>query len=183
MISTPSAVAAATSALAQSGGYAGQQARDIKVLSLQVTADSLAGRGIGLARAGELNHYPGPVQVLALHDKLGLTTEQEAATRAAFTQMEAAVRPLGTEIIERERVLDGAFAQQSITNQSLIEQAAAIGALRGRVRIVNLAAHLEMRRILTAAQVAQYDEMRGYAATAPGVASDRPPTGHHGQRG
>ncbi len=182
MISTALAVAAAASTLAQSGGYAGQQTRDIKALSSQESADPLAGRGMGLARAGELNHYPGPAHVLALRDKLGLTTEQEATTRAAFTRMEDAVRPLGTEIIERERVLDGAFAQQSITDQSLIEQAAAIGALQGHVRIVHLAAHLEMRRILTAAQVAQYDEMRGYAATAPSVASDMPSTGHHGQR-
>jgi hypothetical protein len=44
-------------------GYAGQQAREIKALSAEEQADLLAGRGMGLARADELNYYPGPTHI------------------------------------------------------------------------------------------------------------------------
>src|SRR5262249_1929289 len=62
------AVAAAT-AWAQdpsSNPYAGQQSRSIKALSEDDIAALLKGAGIGLAKAAELNGYPGPAHVLAL---------------------------------------------------------------------------------------------------------------------
>lgn len=74
-------------------GYAGQQTREIKALSAQ-QADLLAGRGMRLARAGELNHYPGPAHVLELRDKLGLTSNQVDAVRASFIRMESAAKHL-----------------------------------------------------------------------------------------
>ena len=78
-------------AVAQSMGYAGQQGRDIKALSEQETADLLAGRGMGLAQAGELNHHPGPAHVLELKDRLALMPGQLAATADSFARMAAAV--------------------------------------------------------------------------------------------
>ncbi len=157
------AAAFTASALAQSGGYAGQQTREIKALSSQEVADYLAGRGMGLARAAELNQHPGPAHVIELRDKLTLTPEQEQATRAAFARMEAAAKALGAELVERERTLDQAFAQRVITDAGLAEQTAAIGTLQGRVRGAHLAAHIAMRHILTPEQVTRYDELRGYA--------------------
>ena len=84
-------------AVAQSMGYAGQQGRDIKALSEQETADLLAGRGMGLAQAGELNHHPGPAHVLELKDRLALMPGQLAATADSFARMAAAVKPLGAD--------------------------------------------------------------------------------------
>src|SRR5712692_7148759 len=45
---------------AQISGSRGQEGRAIKSLSAEETADLLAGRGMGAARAAELNHFPGP---------------------------------------------------------------------------------------------------------------------------
>ena len=46
--------------------YAGQQARQVKALSKAEIEGLLAGRGLGYAKAAELNHYPGPRHVLDL---------------------------------------------------------------------------------------------------------------------
>jgi hypothetical protein len=44
--------------------YAGQQARSIKALSDEEIAALRKGEGMGMAKAAELNGYPGPVHVL-----------------------------------------------------------------------------------------------------------------------
>jgi len=40
--------------------YAGQQAREIKALTVAEIQAYLSGAGSGYAKAAELNHYPGP---------------------------------------------------------------------------------------------------------------------------
>jgi Spy/CpxP family protein refolding chaperone len=181
-LALPSSVAVlmlAVPALAQvPGGYAGQQTREIKALSAQEQADLLAGRGMGLARAGELNHHPGPAHVLEMRDKLELTLDQLAAVQASFRRMEAAAKPLGTELVQRERELDAAFQQGAMTPARLAADTEEIGTLQGRLRGIHLAAHLEMRAVLTPQQVTAYDALRGYAdGAAPS------PHGHHKQPG
>ena len=86
------AAAFATSAtLAQHAQpYAGQQTRAIKALSDAEVDDLLAGRGAGLARAAELNGYPGPMHVLEHAQALKLTPQQRAATEALMAPMRAA---------------------------------------------------------------------------------------------
>ena len=152
-----------SAAPAQHSPYAGEQGRDIKALSAREVADLLAGRGMGMARAAELNGHPGPMHVLELRDRLGLTPEQEAAVRASFARMEAAAKPLGAELGERERALDRAFAEGAVTADAVRSMAAAIGDLQGRLRAVHLAAHVETRAVLTDAQVRAYDALRGYS--------------------
>ena len=63
-------------ALAQVSPYAGQQTREIKALSAQEIDDLLNARGMALAKAAELNGYPGPRHSLELADKLGFSPEQ-----------------------------------------------------------------------------------------------------------
>jgi len=158
-----SLVAAAGAASTQPSPYAGWQGREIKALSEREVADLLAGRGMGMALPAELNRYPGPAHVLELRDRLGLAPDQEAAVRAAFARMEAEAKRLGAELVERERALDRAFAEGSITPDGLRAMTAAIGDLQGRLRAVHLAAHVETRAALTDAQVRAYDALRGYS--------------------
>jgi len=184
LLLTAAALLMAFPVAAQAATYTGQQARDIKALSAQDTADLLAGRGMGMARPGELNHYSGPAHVLELGDKLGLSVEQRLVVQRSFDRMAGSAKPLGAELVRRERALDQAFKQHSITPADLASETAAIGQLQGRLRAVHLAAHLETRAILTPEQVARYDELRGYANAAPSAAPSSGPDGgrggHHG---
>lgn len=174
-------------AASQTTGYAGQQTREIKALSAQDAADLLAGRGMGMARAAELNRHPGPMHVLESGGELGLTAGQRAAVQRSFDRMTARAKSLGAELVRRERALDEAFARRSITPADLAGQTAAIGRVQGRLRAVHLAAHLETRAVLTPEQVARYDDLRGYTgAAAPGTPEDTPGGGvgkHGGRRG
>jgi hypothetical protein len=147
--------------------YAGQHAREIKALSTEEQADLLAGRGMGQARAGELNHYPGPAHVLELRDKLRLTPQQVQAVQVSFERMSTAAQPLGAELIERERAFDTEFRLGTVTPEAIAKQTATIAELQGRLRAVHLAAHIEMRAVLTPEQVSAYDVLRGYVGATP----------------
>src|SRR6266571_4214131 len=67
--------------------YAGQEQRAIKALSDQEIRDLLEARGMGLAKAAELNSYPGPLHVLELADELGLSDAQRASSRTLYERM------------------------------------------------------------------------------------------------
>ena len=56
-----------------SSPYAGQETRAIKALSPEDLEELRTGAGMGLAKAAELNGYPGPLHVLALAKELQLT--------------------------------------------------------------------------------------------------------------
>ena len=174
---------------AQHSPYCAQQKRPIKALSEGDIEGLRSGRGMGLARAAELNQHPGPMHVLDLGDELGLTAEQRAAVRRSFERMAARAKPLGAELVRRERALDDAFKRRAVTPADLAERTASIGAVQGRLRAVHLAAHLETRAVLTAGQVAHYDELRGYTGdaapdgAAPGGGGGEHGGGHGGHRG
>jgi Spy/CpxP family protein refolding chaperone len=144
--------------------YVGQAGRDIKALSPQEVADYLNGKGMGLARAAELNGYPGPAHVLELVDQLGLTVEQRTQTEALFQHMRARAVTLGTALIEAERRLDHLFASRTVTATLLEEVLARLGQLQSQLRQVHLEAHLAQAAVLTPQQAAKYHELRGYAA-------------------
>lgn len=146
----------------QQKGYAGEERREIKSLSADEIEQLLQGHGMGLAKAAELNHYPGPRHVLELGEHLELTPAQRVATEAAFARMrEEAVR-LGGQIVERERALDALFAKGEIEAETLRTSTSEIARLQGNLRAAHLAAHLEMRRLLSPQQIKKYDELRGY---------------------
>jgi hypothetical protein len=161
-------------------GYVGQETRDIKALSADDVADLLNGRGMGLAKAAELNHYPGPLHVLQFADQLALTPDQRRAVEASFQRMSDAAKPLGATLVERERALDRGFADQRMTAPELTAATAEIGALQGQLRAAHLGAHLEMRAILSADQIARYDALRGYTGAPPPPAA---PGGHPHRHG
>ncbi|HYH46252.1 MAG TPA: Spy/CpxP family protein refolding chaperone [Thermoanaerobaculia bacterium] len=155
--------------------YAGQETRQIKALSEEDIAALLHGRGMGLAKAAELNSYPGPMHVLELAASLQLTAEQQAATRKSFDRMQAEAVRLGQGIVARETELDRLFADGKAEPETVRAKVAEIAALQGELRAAHLAAHLEMNKVLTAEQVARYDQLRGYGTGAPA-----PHQHHHG---
>jgi hypothetical protein len=172
-------VLAAAATAAPPSPYAGQEARDIKALSDSEIDDLANGRGMGLAKAGELNGYPGPAHVLDMGAELALTAEQRAALAAIEQRMSAAAKPLGGEIIARERALDRAFAAGRITKPELAALTGEIGTLEGRLRAVHLAAHVETRDVLSAVQIARYNALRGYGPGGAGP-HDHRMKGHGG---
>jgi hypothetical protein len=137
--------------------YAGQQMRGIKALSDDDIAALRKGEGMGMAKAAELNGYPGPVHVLALAAQLGLTGPQRRDVQAIFERMSAAAKPPGDELIAQEQALDQLFANGGITPDRLAAMTMAIGELQGRLR-----AHLETRALLNPDQIARYQQLRGY---------------------
>lgn len=145
--------------------YAGQESRRIKSLSADDVAALDAGKGMGLAKAAELNGYPGPLHVLELAPELNLSAGQRKETEALYASMQAKAIDLGRALVAEERQLDQAFANRSVTHDSMIAALARIGELQSRLRAVHLDAHLEQVRILTPEQNAQYGRLRGYSAT------------------
>jgi hypothetical protein len=156
-------------AFAATSPYVGQENRSIKALSPAEIQGYLNGEGIGYAKAGELNHYPGPRHVLDLAEKLRLSTDQRVATRKLFEGMHAAAVPLGQQIVAAEGRLNMQFMHAMIDRDKLVAETAAIAQLEGRLRAVHLSAHLAERAVLSAAQVAQYDKLRGYDRDSPGT--------------
>jgi Spy/CpxP family protein refolding chaperone len=117
---------------------------------------------MGLAKAAELNSYPGPMHVLQFGKELDLSDAQRAATEALYAEMRDKAQAIGRKIIEAERDLDQAFATGRIDPPFLNTQIGAIGILQGELRGVHLATHLAQRSLLTAEQIARYNELRGY---------------------
>jgi Spy/CpxP family protein refolding chaperone len=142
--------------------YAGEEARPIKSLSREQIDGYLNGRGMGLAKAAELNSYPGPMHVLELKDELRLTREQVEQAQRAFDEMKQRATKLGRAIVDRERELDEAFSERTIDDRSLDERVREIGRLEAELRAAHLRAHLRMREALTPAQIDEYDRLRGY---------------------
>ena len=160
--------------------YAGQEARGIKALSEDDVEGLLAGAGTpfgGMAKPAELNGYPGPRHVLDAVEagEFEVTDEQLIQIEALYEEMRAEAIDLGTQIIDLEKAIDDAFVNSTITEEFLQENVTASAELYGQLRIVHLKYHLQMVDILTAEQVAQYNELRGYTSGNP---CDNVPEGH-----
>ena len=157
--------------------YVGQESREIKALSAQEVSDYLSGRGMGLAKAAELNGYPGPAHVLEFATELELTSEQKSKTEVLFKKMQAQAIPMGEQLVEEERALDHLFASHAISSENLGKALLRIGRLQSQVRQVHLDAHIEESAMLTSDQIKKYNLLRGY-----GIADEleiRRPAGQH----
>ena len=143
--------------------YAGQQSRNIKSLSDSEVSALLQGKGMGLAKAAELNQYPGPKHVLELKDKLHLSEEQLRKTYELFSAMKNEAIQLGKQIIDKEKKLDDLFSSQKISTSSLQQTVREIGALHAELRYVHLKTHLKQKELLSDMQLKRYDHLRGYS--------------------
>ena len=81
-------------ALAQTSAspYVGQETGDIKALSSEDVDAYLSGKGMGLAKAAELNGYAGPSHVLEIASQLDLTREALSSALAEIGALQAKVR-------------------------------------------------------------------------------------------
>jgi hypothetical protein len=142
--------------------YAGNEQREIKALSAEQAKQYLSGAGMGYAMAAELNGFPGPMHVLELADRLELTPEQRAATQRLMDRHKAEARAIGAKRVAAERQLDMLFRHGALRQEQLAESVLATAHIEGEYRLSHLETHREMRALLSDAQVARYNELRGY---------------------
>ncbi len=148
--------------------YAGEEQRALKAVSPQRAEDLTVGPGMGFSKVAELNHYPGPKHVLELAGALQLTDAQIRGVTQIRDAMEQAARRFGKQILERESELEALFASRSVEDGQVRSLVVELGRLQGELRYVHVGAHLSTARLLSAAQVASYDRLRGYTeGTAP----------------
>jgi Spy/CpxP family protein refolding chaperone len=148
--------------------YAHQERSEIAALTPQELSDLLAGAGMGMAKAAELNHFPGPRHVLELADSLRLTDSQRTRVDAIRTRMAGEAVRLGERIVAKERELDTRFVHGHIDADALRALTAEIARLQGELRYVHLAAHIETKAVLDGGQVQLYDRLRGYGEAGGG---------------
>ncbi|MEK9722939.1 MAG: hypothetical protein VW405_05570 [Rhodospirillaceae bacterium] len=147
--------------------YAGQQDRAVKSLSDDDLAELRRGGGWGLAKAAELNGMPGPAHLLEMKAEIGMSADQVAAVEAVFAGMKSDAVRLGGRLIDAERKLEDLFRGGAITDAQLKAALAEIAEARRELRYTHLAAHLKTPGILSKAQIAAYNRLRGYAAADP----------------
>jgi len=146
----------------ESSPYAGEEAREIKSLSKAEVGGLLSGKGMGYAKAAELNGYPGPAHVLELSEELSLSADQRRETEVIFSQMEVSAKDMGADLVAAERALDEAFRSKKIDESSLSKLVKDIGNIESRLRAVHLGAHLQQTKILNDEQISEYMDLRGY---------------------
>lgn len=158
--------------------YATQLNRAIRGLSTQEIDDLLNGRGAGYARTAELNSYPGPRHVLDLKQELALSPEQEQQIEAIFRQMDVEAKRVGQNIVELEQQFSNSFEQETISELEIEEKTQQLALLYAQYRAIHLQPHLEVQQLLSAEQIAKYDQLRGYSnSTIPSTPSS--PAHHH----
>ena len=144
--------------------YAHEQSRGIRALSAEDIEQYRSGAGMGYAKAAELNHFPGPMHVLELADRLGLSAEQRAATKRLMDAHKAEARAIGAKLVESERALDALFRRGKLSEAELAQAVRSAAALQGDYRLSHLETHRRLRAVLSDEQVARYDQLRGYAS-------------------
>lgn len=142
--------------------YAGFEKREIKAFSPEELKNLRAGNGMGYALAAELNGFPGPKHILEHEAAINLTGEQKKAVRRSFDKMKKEAVRLGQQIIAEERKLDRLFAGGQIDGRQLRAKTRQIADLESQLRATHLAAHLEMKELLSEQQIEIYKKMRGY---------------------
>lgn len=150
--------------------YREQLASEIRGLTTKEIEDLREGRGMALARAAELNGYPGPRHVLdgVEAGEFHLGPEQLAAVQRLFQEMSTGAQRLGSAILKEEQALEAEFRARRIDGPNLRERVARIATLQSDLRLIHLRTHLETRALLTDHQVEQYNEMRGYTGSRAG---------------
>jgi Spy/CpxP family protein refolding chaperone len=125
------------------------------------------GRGFGLAFVADQQGYPGPLHVLELKDRLGLSRDQEAKAQALLAAMFAESRPKSARLLDAEAKLRRLFAAGPPDDAAVRAAVAEVETARADVRLVHLLFHLKMRDALTDEQRRVYQEARWGGPGAP----------------
>jgi Spy/CpxP family protein refolding chaperone len=139
-------------------------------LSAEEIRDLQEGEGMGMARAAELNGYPGPSHILeaASAGKIHLYAEQRQAIERIHAAMKAKAQTLGHQILAEEAKLEASFRTGRIVEADLARQVEDIGRKRAEFRLTHLQAHLQTSALLRPQQIEEYYQFRGFAAPSPG---------------
>jgi hypothetical protein len=148
---------------AGSNAYSGWEQRGVASLSDEDIDELLSGAGHGYALPAELNDHPGPAHAIDLASELGIDTDQLAEVERIEAVMLERAQELGGLLVDAEWHLDEAFRAGTDPDEvaELTQRSAAIEA---ELRSVHLEAHLETTQLLSADQIARYNELRGYAS-------------------
>ena len=158
---------ASTAALAQhdhpTSPYAHGRSSEISSLTTAEVHALRNGEGMGLARAAELNHFPGPKHLLELAPELNLDHAQVERIEAIRERMKRRAVAKGKEILEAERHLASMFdsGQPSVSGVKRVTEH--LGIMRGELQAIHLLAHVETTGVLSDEQIEGYDRIRGYA--------------------
>ena len=155
--------------------YRDQMLTEIRGLTPKEISDLREARGMGLARAAELNGYPGPRHLLDAEreGQLHLSPDQVRTVTRLFDTMVSDAKRVGGLLLGEERDVEREFRAGTITEPDLRARLTRIAALQGELRMIHLRTHLEARVVLSRHQVERYNELRGYTAG---------PVGEHGHR-
>lgn len=145
-----------------SSSYAGEETREIKALTKEDIDELLRGGGWGLAKAAELNGMPGPTHVPDMATELSLSDGQIERTRQIRDDMRREAKQFGERFVAKEAELEARFRAGDIAEAELVARVSEIEAIRAKLRAAHLSAHIEMARVLSAAQIERYRMLRGY---------------------
>ncbi len=143
--------------------YTGEVDRVIKSLSANDIKDLTLGNGMGLAKAAELNGYPGPKHVLEMQEELLLEKEQLTSIKLIFEEMKSQARSQGKIFISLEKSLNDHFSNATITNDTLESTLKNISEAKNNLRYIHLSAHIKTTEILSKNQIKKYNQLRGYS--------------------
>lgn len=143
--------------------YTGEVDRVIKSLSAKDIEDLTLGNGMGLAKAAELNGYPGPKHVLEMQEQLFLEKEQLTSINQIFEDMKSQAQSQGQKLISLEKELNDYFSNTTITNDILETTSKKIAEAKSNLRYIHLSAHIKTTEILSKNQIKKYNQLRGYA--------------------
>ncbi len=125
------------------------------------------GRGFGLAFVADQQGYPGPLHVLELKDRLGLSRDQEAKAQALLAAMFAESRPKSARLLDAEAKLRRLFATGRPDDAAVRAAVVEVETARADVRLVHLLFHVKMRDALTDDQRRVYQEARWGGSGTP----------------
>ncbi|MDC1525045.1 hypothetical protein N8502_00550 [Gammaproteobacteria bacterium] len=143
--------------------YTGEVDRVIKSLSANDIKDLTLGNGMGLAKAAELNGYPGPKHVLEMQEELLLEKEQLTSIKLIFEEMKSQARSQGKIFISLEKSLNDHFSNATITNDTLESTLKNTSEAKNNLRYIHLSAHIKTTEILSKNQIKKYNQLRGYS--------------------
>ncbi len=143
---------------------------EIKSLNAEEIRGLQEGEGMDLARAAELNGYPGPAHILeaARAGKIELYADQRQAIERIHAAMKAKAQALGSQILAQEASLEAGFRTGRIVEADLARQVEDIARMLAELRLTHLRAHLMTAAILRPQQIEEYYQFRGYSAPSSG---------------